>query len=112
MTKTQQLARYISDSIEKCGRRHREIAKDAGFESPTIISMIKKGHTKLPIARVPDFAKAIDVDPHDLLDRCLEAYQPEIHAVISALAPSVLVSQDELKIIQMLRGAARSGVFD
>jgi len=112
MTKTQQLARYISDSIAKCGRRHREIARDAGFDGENIVSMIKTGRTKLPIARIPDFAKAIGVDPHDLLDRCLEAYQPEIHAVVAALAPSALVSAEELKILRLLRTASRRGVFD
>ena len=40
-----------------------EIAEEAGFVNPNMVTMIKQGATKLPIDRVPALAKALEVDP-------------------------------------------------
>ena len=44
-----------------------EIAEEAGFVNPNMVTMIKKGSTKLPIDRVPALAKALESDPALLL---------------------------------------------
>ena len=49
-----------------------EIAEEAGFVNPNVVSMIKNGATKLPIDRVPALAKALESDPALLLRLALE----------------------------------------
>ena len=49
-----------------------EIAEEAGFINPNMVTMIKQGATKLPIDRVPALAKALDSDPALLLRLALE----------------------------------------
>lgn len=49
-----------------------EIATEAGFVNPNMISMIKSGATKLSIDRVPSLAKALDSDPAYLLRLALD----------------------------------------
>jgi transcriptional regulator with XRE-family HTH domain len=49
-----------------------EIAEEAGFINPNMVTMIKQGATKLPIARIPALAKALDCDPALLLRFALE----------------------------------------
>lgn len=49
-----------------------EIAAEAGFVNPNMISMIKSGASKLPLDRVPSLAKALDCDPAYLMRLALK----------------------------------------
>lgn len=49
-----------------------EIAAEAGFVNPNMISMIKSGASKLPLDRVPSLAKALDCDAAYLMRLALE----------------------------------------
>ncbi|WP_332307241.1 helix-turn-helix transcriptional regulator [Tritonibacter horizontis] len=49
-----------------------EIAADAGFTNPNVVSMIKSGASKLPLDRVPSMAKALECDPAYLLRLAME----------------------------------------
>jgi transcriptional regulator with XRE-family HTH domain len=40
-----------------------EIATEAGFVNPNMLSLIKSGATKVPLDRVPALARALEVDP-------------------------------------------------
>ena len=58
-----------------------EIADEAGFVNPNMLTMIKKGSTKLPIDRVPALAKALESDPALLLRLALEQSEGSTAAV-------------------------------
>ena len=49
-----------------------EIATQAGFLNPNMVSMIKNGSSKLALDRVPSFAKALDCDAAYLMRLTLE----------------------------------------
>ncbi len=49
-----------------------QIAEEAGFVNPNMLTMIKQGATKLPLDRVPDLAKALDTDRALLLRLAFE----------------------------------------
>jgi len=102
---------HFSALVEASHKTQLEIAREAGFGSPNTISMIKTGKTRLPIARIPALAKALNSDPLELFSIALEEYEPEIWAVFASLAPSMLVTPKELDLIVSLRKAARSGVI-
>jgi hypothetical protein len=51
-----------------------EIASEAGFLHPNMISLIKNGTARLPLDRVPALATALDVDPARLLQLALEQW--------------------------------------
>lgn len=51
-----------------------EIAAEAGFVNPNMISMLKSGATRIPLDRVPALATALDVDPARLLQLALEQW--------------------------------------
>ena len=59
-----------------------EIAEEAGFSNPNMVTMIKQGATKLPIDRVPALAKALDSDPALLLRLALEQSEGSTAAAI------------------------------
>ena len=82
MATKQDVATYLATHIHRSGKTHKEIADEVGLENPNVVSMLKTGRTKIPLLRVPALAKAIDVEPKELLALCLEAYMPELHTVI------------------------------
>ena len=53
-------------------KTQKEIAHQAGFVNPNMISLLKNGASKLPIDRVPDLARAIEVDPAHLMRLALQ----------------------------------------
>ena len=68
------LAKFLDTRLLEL--RHKkfqvEIAGEAGFVNPNMVTMIKKGATKLPIDRGPALAKALESDPTLLLRLALE----------------------------------------
>ena len=102
------VAKYLEHCIAASGKTLKEIAQEIGYESPNILSMLKSGDTKVPLARIPAIAKATGTDPKVLLDLCLEAYHPELYQMLSDLAPGMLISREELQLVRFVRRALRA----
>jgi hypothetical protein len=100
------VADYINQQLALCGKSQKQVAEEAGFDKPNIISMLKTGSTKLPVSRVGPMAKALGVDPVHLLRLVLSEYLPETFEAIEGLIGQSLVSQGELKIVEIMRKAA------
>jgi transcriptional regulator with XRE-family HTH domain len=68
------LAKFLDTRLLelKHKKTQAEIAEEAGFINPNMLTMIKQGASKLPLARVPALAKALDTDPALLLRLALE----------------------------------------
>ena len=50
----------------KTVKSQRDVAIEAGFVNPNMMSLLKSGRTKMPLDRVPALAKALDCDPRRL----------------------------------------------
>lgn len=105
------IAQYLSRSISRSGKTQLQIAMEAGFPTPNVVSMMKSGQLKIPLARVPALARSLGVDAGEMFRHCLEAYEPELYELFSVVAPSMLVTTREYELIKSLRAAARSGTF-
>lgn len=70
------IAEFLRKRVEELSSRksQREIALEAGYDKPNIISMFKRGETKVPFDKVPALAKALEVDTIFLLQ--LQMQQP------------------------------------
>ena len=68
------LAKYLDQRILelKPKKNQSEIAGEAGFTNPNMITLLKQGANKVPLDRVPQLAKALDCDPAWLLRLALE----------------------------------------
>jgi transcriptional regulator with XRE-family HTH domain len=73
---------YFKDALEQSGKSQKQIAEEAGFAKPNIITMFKQGLTPIPLARVPALALALGVPQVELMNVCLGEYHPEILEVI------------------------------
>ena len=58
------LAKYIERRVLelKPKKSPLQIAKEAGFPNPNMVTMIKNGSNKLPLDRVPSMARALECD--------------------------------------------------
>lgn len=70
------VAEYLTEKIAKSGKSQLELARQAGLPRPNLISMMKKGITRVPLARIPALALALGISQEELMGRCLAEYQP------------------------------------
>jgi len=99
------VATFIDLAIDASAKTAKQIAREAGFENPNFLSMVRKGESKLPLGRIEPLAVALGVPTPDLLNRCLEAYHPDIYRLIARVHPSILVTPSEFAVIRVMRKA-------
>jgi hypothetical protein len=101
--KATKVSTFLNDAIRRSTKTQKEIARDAGFSRPNILSMLKTGETKMPVARVPAPSRALNVPAAELLRLCLSEYEPEILKVIDEVLPGSLLDKRELELIRAFR---------
>lgn len=97
------VAEFIADRLAASDKTQRQISEECGFETPNIVTMFKKGSTKLPINRIGPLAKAIDADPAHLLRLVLNEYFPDTWADIENLMQSTVLTANELALVRAYR---------
>ena len=99
------VAEYLTKAIELSGKSQREIAREVGYDKPNVVSMMKKGETKVPIDKAPLFARACGVNPTFFLRLVLEEYHSESWATIRETLGEPL-TKNEQDLIAVYRRAA------
>lgn len=68
------MARFVERRVLelKPKKSQAEIAAEAGYVSPNMITMIKQGASKVALDRVPALSKALECDPAYLMRLALE----------------------------------------
>ena len=102
MSKKMTVAEYLSHAILLSGKTQKEVAADAGFNKPNVLSMMKQGLTKVPIYSIPALAKACNVDPVFFVRLAMQEYHPEVWAVISGSFGEAL-TDDERAVLDSYR---------
>jgi len=83
-----------------------EIAAEAGFINPNMMSMLKNGATKVPLDRVPALARALDTDPRYLFRLALEQSGDETARSAVEEIFGTIVSKNEVGWLEELRDAS------
>lgn len=98
------VAEYLTQQINLCGKTQSEIAREAGFNKPNIITMLKQGATKLPMAKVGAMAKALEVDPLHLFKLVMQEYEPDTWQTLQeTILKQPFVTHNEMEIIEVIR---------
>ena len=102
------LAKFLDTRLLelKHKKTQAEIAEEAGFVNPNMVTMIKKGATKLPIDRVPALAKALESDPALLLRLALEQSEGSTAAAAIYEIIGQPVTRNEMAWIREIREAS------
>ena len=102
------LTKYLDKRILELRPRKSqgEVATEAGFNNPNMISLIKSGSTRLPLDRVPAMAKALEVDPAYLLLLALEQMigSTEAQAIMNVM--NTAVTKHEMDWVTAIREAS------
>jgi transcriptional regulator with XRE-family HTH domain len=105
MTKKADLAVFIASKIDASDQTQSEIAAEAGLENPNFLSMIRTGKSRVPIGRALALADALDIPRGDMVRKCLDAYEPELYAILLTVFPGMGLSDEEFEIIKTVRAA-------
>ena len=102
------LAKFLETRVLelKHKKTQAEIAEEAGFVNQNMITMLKKGSTKVPIDRVPALAKALESDPALLLRLALEQSEGSTAAAAIYEIIGQPVSKNEMAWIVEIRDAS------
>lgn len=95
--------------IERSGRTHKQIARDAGFPRPNVISMMKSGEMKVPLDKAPGLARACGGDPVAFTRLVMEEYEPQAWAVLLETLGKPL-SRAERALLDVFEGIAPGGI--
>lgn len=97
------VAEYLVEKIAESGKTQRAIAEECGFENPNIISMFKKGETRVPLNRIEPLAYALNVDPAQLLRLVMLEYMPRTWDSIEWIMRGSIMTESELRVVSMYR---------
>ena len=102
------LAKFLETRILelKFKKSQAEIAEEAGFVNPNMVTMIKQGATKLPLDRVPALAKALECDPSLLLRLALEQSEGSTAAAAIYEIIGQPITKNEMAWITEIREAS------
>jgi len=98
------VSEFISSHLKRSRKTHIEIAREVGFGSPNILSMIKNGSTKVPLDRVPALADSLGVSAQSLFVRCVSEYDPGLWEAIQLCLPGAFLSDDDLEMMLSIKG--------
>ena len=102
-----ELARFIAKRVlELKPKPQMDIAKEAGFVNPNVISMLKSGATKLPLDRVLALAKALECDPRRLFLLAIRQQGYETEEAAIAQIFGTIVTTNEAIWIEEIRDAS------
>jgi hypothetical protein len=99
------VADLIGTAIKASDKSQTQIAQECGFEHPNVVSMLKQGSMKVPIARVGQIARALDLDPVALLRSVMLEYVPDAWYAIEEVMAVSAVTRHEWTLLQSLRKA-------
>lgn len=97
---------YIMKLLMESTKSQREIAEAVGFKNQNMITMLKQGHVKLALDRVPSMAKALGVDPVDMLKLALTQFYDDASVRLLIDLIETGVSKEERAILNVIREAA------
>lgn len=105
------IAKFLSKQIDTLAgyKTQREIAAAVGYDKPNMLSMLKRGETRVPIQKIPLLARALEVEPSFLFKLAMEQHWPGEHKVISEIFGDVL-SSNERQLVNYAREVTGNNV--
>ncbi len=98
----QNFQEYLEELINKSPIKKVDMAQKLGYENPNLITMFKKGQTRVPMEKIPLFAKILNIDPKVMLRRYLCEYHPLMLRIIEQYFGAI-ITQNEQHIIDEIR---------
>src|ERR1700681_4051702 len=105
-------AAHLEYLISKSGHSQAYIAEQLGYRTQNIITMFKKGDTRVPFDKVIPLAELLSADPAELLRDWFEAYMPGTMEVIENHLGSLSSAAEKSWISGLRKTFGRVPPFD
>jgi len=104
------LAKYVERRVLelKSRKSQLQIANEAGFPNPNMITMIKNGTSKLALDRVPSMARAVECDPSYLMRLALDQAVGDTSAQAIVEIFGTPITSNEIGWIEAIREASEN----
>ena len=104
---TSKVAQHVATCIDRLkGRKsQREVAIEAGYDKPNMLSMIKTGTARVPLEKILPLAMALETDPALMFRLALEQYWPNTEEVVAKIF-GMVPSANERQILLIIRNAS------
>ena len=91
-------AKLIGDAIDRLKPLfdQRQLSAQIGFEKPNALSMIRHGQMAVPLARIPNLARVLEIDPGKLFRTVLRETFPELEELIYELFGGILTEREKM----------------
>jgi hypothetical protein len=89
--------------MKDLGFKNADLQQAMGFDAPNVISMMKTGSMRMPIAKTVIAARLLQVDPVFLLGKVIAENDPEMWAAIAEVMAEQLVTVSEMALLKMVR---------
>ena len=102
------LAKYIGRRVLelKPKKSQLQIANEAGFPNPNMITMVKNGTSKLALDRIPSMSRALECDPRFLMRLALDQAVGDTAAAAIIEIFGTPITANELGWLHELRDAS------
>lgn len=101
------VSEYLTQQIELSDVPQKDMAEKLGYPNPNIITMFKKGLTKLPLNKVAPFADILGVDRVHFLRLVMQEYAPHSWDALEEIIGERLISDKEAKILALIGEAGK-----
>ena len=108
-TKKLTVAEYLKKALELSGLTQRELAEKVGYPKQNVISMMTLGQTKVPLDKIPLFAKALGVDPSFMMRVALQEYTPNSWEAIKTAFGDALTDREKRWVESPARDGPQRG---
>lgn len=104
------LAKYVERRVLelKPKKSQLQIANEAGYPNPNMVTMVKNGASKLALDRVPSMAKALECDPAYLMRLALEQAVGDLAAQAIIEIFGTPITANELGWLEAVRDASEN----
>lgn len=103
---TYELAEWLNGNLSRrTDMTNDEMAEEMGYARSNIISMWRTGRSRIPLERLPDLSKMLNVSMAELLPMWIEQYAPQVRVEVGKMF-NRLVSENEFEVVQAVRDAS------
>lgn len=97
------MKQQIAVSQERLELSDDQLAAALGYESGNVVACIKKGLMNFPVGKVPELARALELEPGRLMKMALEEMAPSVLAAVEACLGPLQLTPGEVRLITTLR---------
>jgi|GEM_PF-2993333 len=101
-------SQWLAEVQAKVGVPDNKLAYAMGYESPTVIELMKSGQMRVPLNKTIQLAWVLRLEPGVVLRRLLEDMDPELLSAIEQSVGPLELSSDEQELILAVRKCSRA----